>query len=313
MSGIGIAIGLGASTATALSVGAGVAGLAAAGVGAVGASKASKAQKQVAGMQAEAARDTSEAQLALGREQMQMQKEMLERQIGLQEPFRQAGLGAQNRLLTLLGLPGGEAGAADYGAFTKPFTMADYQADPGYAFRMSEGMKALQQSAAARGGLLSGSTLKGIERFGQDLASQEYQNAFNRYYTQRQAVLNPLQAFLGQGQSAVNAMGGNIGGAAQGMAGTYGQMGQAYGQLGQNLGAAYGNLGQARASGYVGMANAAMGGAQSLGGFANQYAQNQMMMSLLNRGGVSPSTYAAINAGLPTGIDWSSPASYAGY
>lgn len=279
----------------------GVATLGAAGAGLYGASQASKAQKQAAAMQAQAATDTSQAQLQLGREQMAMQEKMLERQIGLQEPFRQAGLGAQNRLLTLLGLPGGEAGAADYGAFTQPFTMADYQADPGYAFRMSEGMKALQQSAAARGGLLSGSTLKGIERFGQDLASQEYQNAFNRYYTQRQAVLNPLQAFLGQGQSATNAMGGNIGGAAQGMAGTYGQMGQAYGALGQNLGAAYGNLGQARASGYAGAANAAMGGFQGLGNVVNQYAQNQMMQPLLQRllFGANVGTYNSPGGGAP--------------
>jgi hypothetical protein len=48
-------------------------------------------------------------------------------------------------------------------------------------------MKALERSAAARGNLLSGSTLKGVQRFGQDLASQEYQNAFNRYQVERAA------------------------------------------------------------------------------------------------------------------------------
>jgi hypothetical protein len=60
--------------------------------------------------------------------------------------------------------------------------------DPGYQFRLKEGMQGLERSAAARGGLLSGGTLKGIQRYGQDMASQEYQNAFNRYQTSRQAT-----------------------------------------------------------------------------------------------------------------------------
>ena len=65
----------------------------------------------------------------------------------------------------------------------KNFTMADYQQDPGYAFRMSEGLKALDRTAAARGGLLSGGALKGATRYGQDMASQEYGAAYNRYNT----------------------------------------------------------------------------------------------------------------------------------
>jgi hypothetical protein len=68
-------------------------------------------------------------------------------------------------------------------------------------------MKGLERSAAARGGLLSGSTLKGIQRFGQDLGSQEYQNAFNRYQTERNARLNPLQSLAGFGQTSTNQLG----------------------------------------------------------------------------------------------------------
>lgn len=282
MSGIGIAIGLGASTATALSVGAGVAGLAAAGIGAVGASKASKAQTQVAGMQADTARETAGAQLQLGREQLAQQKELYERGIGLQEPFRQAGITAQNRLITLLGLPGGNTKARDFASMIVPFGMKQFKADPGYAFRMSEGMDALERSAAARGGLLSGATLKGIQRFGQNLASEEYANAFNRYQIERAARLNPLQAMLGQGQTAAGTMGNLTSAQAQTLGQTYGGMQSAYGQLGQNLNAAYGNLGQSRASSYVGGANALMGGAQSLGGVANQYVQNQQMLNMMS-------------------------------
>ena len=52
--------------------------------------------------------------------------------------------------------------------------------DPGAAFRQSEARKALEGSAAARGGLLSGSTLGALQRQSQDLASQEYGNAWQR-------------------------------------------------------------------------------------------------------------------------------------
>lgn len=292
----------------------GVATLGAAGVGLYSASQASKAQKSAAGMQAQAAtdasqaqllanRETLDAQLALAREQMAQQEKLYERGIGLQEPFRQAGLTAQNRLLTYLGLPGGQAGA-DFGIYNRPFSMQDFQADPGYAFRMSEGMKALERSAAARGGLLSGTTLKGIERFGQGLASEEYANAFNRYQAERAARINPLQAMLGQGQSATGAMSNMTSAQAQALGQTMGGMSNAmgtagsqrastYGQLGSALGQAYGNLGQAQASGYVGMGNAAMGAFQGLGNIANQYAQNQMMMRMFPAMGGSPYSYGA--------------------
>lgn len=211
-------------------------GAAALGTGAslYGASQAAKAQKS-------AANQAADTQVA-----------MLERQIELQEPFRQSGITAQNRLLTLLGLEGGEAGTPDYGRYAKDFTMADYQADPGYGFRLSEGMKALERSAAARGGLLSGATLRGTQELGQNLASQEYQNAFNRYYSQRASQLNPLQSLMGAGQTSANTITGAMGQAGQGIAGA--QMG----------------AGAARASGYTGMANALTSG---LSTGANLYMQ----------------------------------------
>ena len=51
---------------------------------------------------------------------------------------------------------------------------------PGYQFRLSEGLKALERSAAARGTLLSGGTLKGMQRYAQDVASTEYGNRVNQ-------------------------------------------------------------------------------------------------------------------------------------
>lgn len=297
---------------------AGGASLVGAGIGALGASKAAKAQKQAAAQQAQAATDAAEAQLQanretiaaqtqLAREQMAQQEKLYERGIGLQEPFRQAGLTAQNRLLTYLGLPGGEGGG-DFGLYNRPFSMKDFQADPGYAFRMSEGMKALEQSAAARGGLLSGTTLKGIQRFGQGLASEEYANAFNRYQAERAARINPLQAMLGQGQTATGAMsnmtsaqaqalGQTMGGLSNAMGTAGAQRASTYGQLGSALGQAYGNMGQAQASGYAGMANAGMGLAQGLGGIANQYAQNQLLGNYMQQARLAQ--MGAVPSGIP--------------
>jgi len=156
----------------------------------------------------------------------ELQREMFERNIELNAPFREAGVNALNKLVPL---------ATNY----TPFGMTQFQADPGYAFRMSEGMKGLERSAAARGGLLSGSMLKGIQRFGQDLGSQEYQNAFNRYQTERNARLNPLQSLAGVGQTTSQ----QLGQAGTGFANTVGNIGMANAMN-------QGNAAMARASTY---------------------------------------------------------------
>jgi hypothetical protein len=162
-----------------------------------------------ASKQSQAVQSAADTGAASARYAADLQKQMFEKQIELQEPFRQAGLSGQNRLLELLGI-GGTAGAQGYGKYASAeFTPANFLAnqDPGYAFRMAEGMKALERSAAARGGLLSGATLKGTQRYGQDLASQEYQNAFNRYQTQRANTLNPYASLAGVAQSSANTLG----------------------------------------------------------------------------------------------------------
>lgn len=204
-----------------------------------------------------AAKKAAQTQADAAREAQAAQERMYERQVALQEPFRQAGLTAQNQIMQLLGI-GGDANAPGYGSLAKPFGMDQFNADPGYAFRQSEGMKALERSAAARGGLLSGSAMKGIQRFGQDLASQEYQNAFNRYQVERGARLGPLQSLMGAGQSAVNTLTG------------------AAGQAGQNEAANLYNAAQARASGYIGSGNALSNALGSLGNTALQYGFNAM-------------------------------------
>jgi hypothetical protein len=202
----------------------------------------SQGQKQAAQTQAAAADRSGE-----------LQKQIFEQQMAGQEPYRQAGLTGQNRLMELLGL-GGNASAAGYGKYGRDFSMADYQADPGYAFRLSEGQKALDRQAAARGGLISGGALKAATRYGQDMGSQEYQNAFNRYQTNRSNQLQPLGNLMASGQSAAS------------------NQGQAAGNYGTNVGQAYMASGQANAAGQLGMGNTIN---NALGTAASSY-QNQM-------------------------------------
>jgi hypothetical protein len=164
-----------------------------------------------------------------------LQRRMYEEGVARQQPWLKAGEQALNKLIPL----------SDY----QTFGMNQFQADPGYGFRMSEGMKALERSAAARGGLLSGATLKGIQRFGQDLGSQEYQNAFNRYQTERAARIQPLQSLAGIGQTTANTLGSagtsygqNVGNALLNQAYTAGNAGIAAANARQSM---YGNIGSA--------------------------------------------------------------------
>ena len=168
------------------------------------------------------------------------QKAMFDEQVRLQAPFREAGLTAQNKLMQYLGLSGAP-GEAGYGKYAGDFSMQDFTTDPGYAFRLAEGNKALDRTAAARGGLLSGGAMKAAQRYGQEMGSQEYMNAFNRYQTNRANQLQPLQSLMGAGQTGANTLT------------------QAAGQLGSDLGQNALGIGNARASGYIGGANALTG------------------------------------------------------
>jgi hypothetical protein len=221
----------------------------------------SRASSKAANVQAAAADRAAEGQ-----------ERMFERQVELSEPWRKAGMNALAKLEPL---------ATEY----TPFGMQQFQADPGYAFRMSEGMKGLERSAAARGGLLSGATLKGIQRFGQDLGSQEYMNAFNRYQTERAARLQPLQSLAGVGQTTAQ------------------QIGQAGMQAAQNIGQTQMGGAAARASGYVGGANALTG---ALGTYLN-YSQGQNMINAMR----TPTAAPTVAAPAAPNIGYQDP--YAGF
>ena len=95
------------------------------------------------------------------------------------QPSGVAGANAQGRAV---GAPNGPFSPVDpYQAPEfKPPTGLDYMNDPGFAARMKMGTDAIQHAAAARGGILSGGTLKALERYGQDFGSNEFGNVFNR-------------------------------------------------------------------------------------------------------------------------------------
>ena len=141
--------------------------------------------------------------------------------------------------------------------------MSQFQADPGYAFRLNEGIKALEASRAAqRGGstgLLSGPTGKALVRYGQEMGSQEYGNAFNRYQTERANALAPLGSLMSSGQAAAS----NQAGAA--------------GQYGTNVSNLITGGAAAQAAGQVGMTNALTG---ALGQYLN-YSANQDLVNAI--------------------------------
>ena len=203
-----------------------------------------------AGMTSSAAREAANRLAGANQTATQLQSKMYEDQVARQQPFYQAGINA---------LPAYTKGVMPGGDLVKPFSMADYQADPGYGFRMSEGMKALDRSAASRGGLLSGATMKGAQRYGQDLASQEYQNAYNRYTGNQATQRNALAGLTGFAPTAAQ----QIGAAGTNYANTAGN-------LGINTATNYGNAELTGAA----ARQSAFGGAG--GAFANALSPNPL-------------------------------------
>jgi hypothetical protein len=91
------------------------------------------------------------------------------------------GLGPQNGANTA-GMGYGSLLAANpYSKFTAPTALTE-QNDPGYQARLKRSTDAIERSAAARGGLLTGGTARGLDQFSQDYASNEYGNVYNRAF-----------------------------------------------------------------------------------------------------------------------------------
>jgi len=221
----------------------------------LGGSFSGSAAKKGAQIQADAAQRSAD-----------LQKQMFDIQNAQQAPFRQTGYNALNQIGKLgsgtyniydtSGNPTGVGTGTDY--FTKQFGPEEFAAgmDPGYAFRLAQGQRQLNAQQNAAGGLIGGNALTGMQDYTQGLASQEYNNAFNRFNTQRGNIFNNLAAIAGLGTTSV------------------GQTTNAAVNAGANIGNAISNVGSALGSGQVGQANALGGG---LAGAGSSYLLSQLL------------------------------------
>lgn len=159
----------------------------------IASSKAASAATKAAETQAGAAETASADQLAAAKVQADAILKAAQESGSLQEltyllgredtaPWRDVGGGA---LMTLSDLLQPEGYLAEgYPEFRGQFDFKpqDVTMDPGFDFRLKEGQKALERSAAARGGVLSGASAKALERYAQDYSSGEYGVAYGRKY-----------------------------------------------------------------------------------------------------------------------------------
>jgi hypothetical protein len=200
-----------------------------------------------ASKQSDAVKEAARQSAASSRYATDLQKAMFDKQIELQEPWRQAGTNALTKM------QGGEFAVPENFKYD-PNSM--YQ-DPGYAFRMSEGMNALNRSMASKGLGVSGANIKGAMKYGQNLGSQEFGNAYQRALDEYNARVNRstlgynrLASLAGVGQtaasnigSAASGYGANVGNLAMGNAATQGNAlmargniaAQQYGTAGRSL------------------------------------------------------------------------------
>lgn len=143
-------------------------------------------------------------------------------------PWRAAGGSALSEYAAQMGIPGYQRNI-------------NFQASPGYDWRVQQGIRAVNQGAGASGMLRSGARLKALTDYGQNQASEEYGNWMNR-----------LAALSGIGQTTAVTQAAQNASSAQQRADLYGQQGAA------------------RASGYQGIANGINSGLSNLSGFAGQ-------------------------------------------
>ena len=149
----------------------------------------------------------------------------------------------------------------EYGQLQQRFNNQLFEQDPGYQFRMDEGARAVDSSAAARGGLLSGAAIKANQRYGQGFASNEYDNAYNRFTNDQGNRYNRLASMAGQGQVQV------------------GQSAARGSQFAGDMARGFTGIGEAKGAGAVGASNARQSGYSQMGNtlmdLGSIYAANQ--------------------------------------
>ena len=197
-------------------------------------------------MQSRAAKDAASMQAAAANRAMDQERAMYEQGREDLAPYREQGYTALKDIERMKPFLTSQFGPEQFGQYL----------DPSMAFRQRLGTQATERLANIGGGAISGNTMRALTDYGQNLASTEYGNAFNRFQTERSNIYNTLANIAGMGQQSVN---------------TGVQAGQnfAAGQTGLITGGA-----AAQAAGTVGSANAIAGG---FGGATNAYLLNQFM------------------------------------
>lgn len=211
------------------------------------------ASNQASNAQAKATKAGIRAEQQMSAENIAFQREMAAEQREDFAPWTEAGGQALDRLWA--GIQSGEFEVGNI----------DVKQDPGYQFRMNEGVEALDKSAAARGRLLSGAQNKAITDYAQGQASQEYGAAYAREADAKARKYNMLSGLSQQGQASAARQAG----ATSQLASTGGNI---MAQSGQAQNIAQQNIGAARASAYQGMAQS-----------TNQAAQNWMLYQSLGK------------------------------
>lgn len=129
----------------------------------------------------------------------------------------------------------GDQGVAGYSGLLKDPTSITN--DPGYQFRLTQGVQGLDRSAAAKGKLFSGAQGKAVTEYGQNYATNEYDKALARY-----------QQAINTGQNATS----QVNSAGMQTAAGKGTMYNALANLAMNKAQGLSNLGTAKAGVYQG-------------------------------------------------------------
>lgn len=194
--------------------------------------------QSAAGAQENAANNANATQWAMFQQQQQNQK-----------PYLDAGKNALGQIQNNMGY------------YNQPFTMDQFKQDPGYQFDLQQGQQAIQRSSAVKNGLVSGNQLAALSDYSQNMAQNEFGNAYNRFQNDRSQSFNRLASLAGLGQTGTqntNAAGAN---AANNVA---------QNQIG---------IGNAQASGIMGGANSISNG---VGQWLN-YNNQQGLINALNK------------------------------
>ena len=173
-------------------------------------------------------------------------------------PYKQAGDTSLKQLM-------GQMGSNGYFNQSYKGDKFNFQADPSYKFRQQQGFDGIQSQAAAQGGLLSGATLKALNDYNSNLASQEYGNAFNRWQSTDN---NNYARFSADQTNRYNRLSNLVGVGGNAAA----QVGNAGAQTSQAIANNTMSGANSIAAGQVGSANAWSNTANNLGSMATSYA-----------------------------------------